>query len=309
MKKIKYFTATEVKNPVMLACWAGMGNVGIGAADFIRIKLGAKLFAQANISDLVSPEFIAVDKGLSSLQDAPNLSVYYKKKPPLLISIGREQLYGRAGMISMERLLEIAIKHKVKKIFTCAAFPSYMHYKESPTIYAAANRGTFLRQIKENKSVHQMEDGQISGLNGLLLEAARKKKIDAACLLATLPIYAVGLPNPRASKALVGILGDIIGFQADMTDLNLSIHEIDKTLEKIEEQLRSLGLEDAEKKPYAAPKVSNEMPKIILDKIEKLFEDARRDKRAAHKLKQELDRWDLFKVYEDRFLDLFREKQ
>ena len=44
-------------------------------------------------------------------------------------------------------------------------------------------------------------------------------------------------------------------------------------------------------------------------KIEKLFRDARVDRSRAIALKRELDRWDLYKMYEDRFLDLFRDKQ
>lgn len=51
------------------------------------------------------------------------------------------------------------------------------------------------------------------------------------------------------------------------------------------------------------------VPGYIVDKIEKLFQDARNDKAKAVVLKNELDRWDLYHTYEDRFLDLFKSKQ
>ncbi|MEE8359416.1 MAG: PAC2 family protein [Candidatus Omnitrophota bacterium] len=309
MQNIKYYTKSEIKNPVMIACWAGMGNVGLGAADYIRAKLGAKLLAEVGIGDLISPEFITVEKGLSSMQSAPSISVYYKKSPPILIALGQEQFYGRPGIATMERLLDVAAKYNVKKVFTCAAFPTYMNYKTSPSVYAAANSAPVLKWLKDKMGIPPMEDGHISGLNGLLLEASKKKKIDTVCLLATLPMYAISFPNPRASKALIKILRELIGFQLDMTDLDLSIQELDRTLEKVEEQLKSLGIEEGTKDTHPAQKKSDELPKVILDKIEKLFEEAKKDKKAAHRLKQELDRWDLFKVYEDRFLDLFRENQ
>ncbi|MBI4974838.1 MAG: hypothetical protein HZC19_03435 [Candidatus Omnitrophica bacterium] len=46
-----------------------------------------------------------------------------------------------------------------------------------------------------------------------------------------------------------------------------------------------------------------------MEKIEKLFLEAKQDKKKASVLKRELDRWDLYKLYEDRFLDLFKENQ
>ena len=40
--------------------------------------------------------------------------------------------------------------------------------------------------------------------------------------------------------------------------------------------------------------------------IEELFDQARQDRSKAYELKRELDRLDVFKDYEDRFLDLFK---
>ncbi len=40
--------------------------------------------------------------------------------------------------------------------------------------------------------------------------------------------------------------------------------------------------------------------------IEQLFDQAGRDRANAYELKRELDRLDLYKEYEDRFLDLFK---
>ena len=42
-------------------------------------------------------------------------------------------------------------------------------------------------------------------------------------------------------------------------------------------------------------------------RIEQLFERAAADRSRAYELKNELDRLGVFKDYEDRFLDLFRE--
>ena len=47
--------------------------------------------------------------------------------------------------------------------------------------------------------------------------------------------------------------------------------------------------------------------KIIFEKIENLFDEVKQDKSKAPLLKSELDRWNLYELYEDRFLDLFRD--
>jgi len=92
-----------------------------------------------------------------------------------------------------------------------------------------------------------------------------------------------------------------------MADLELSVEKINKMLENIEQELIKFGI-DGHKKEYSPFKAGKEeLPKKVLDNIERLFEEAKRDKKLVNRLKEELDRWDLFKVYEDRFLDLFRE--
>jgi hypothetical protein len=50
-------------------------------------------------------------------------------------------------------------------------------------------------------------------------------------------------------------------------------------------------------------------PHELMPRIEQLFEEAQRDRSKALLLKQELDRWGLFSMFEDRFLDLFGRDQ
>ena len=58
--------------------------------------------------------------------------------------------------------------------------------------------------------------------------------------------------------------------------------------------------------PKARP-AEKKVPRYVMERIEKLFQEAKLDKKKANELKQELDRWDLYKAYEDRFLDLFKD--
>ena len=51
------------------------------------------------------------------------------------------------------------------------------------------------------------------------------------------------------------------------------------------------------------------LPQSARKKIETLFKEAQKDITQASKLKNELDRWNVYKEYEDRFLDLFKKKK
>jgi len=48
------------------------------------------------------------------------------------------------------------------------------------------------------------------------------------------------------------------------------------------------------------------LPQSVREKIEALFRDAQRDISKARELKEALDYWNVYKDYEDRFLDLFK---
>ena len=50
------------------------------------------------------------------------------------------------------------------------------------------------------------------------------------------------------------------------------------------------------------------LPQSAREKIEILFKEAQKDIGQANKLKEELDHWNVYKEYEDKFLDLFKKK-
>ena len=65
-------------------------------------------------------------------------------------------------------------------------------------------------------------------------------------------------------------------------------------------------MEKEEEAPYVE---EYEVPHYIMDKIERLFDEVKLDKTKANKLKEELDRWKLYELYEHRFLGLFKDDE
>ena len=306
MEEIKFYKNIDIKEPVMIAGWPGMGSVALGVVDYLKKNLNAVKLADINIDPMTTLDSVVVEDGVASIPPAPRNVLYYTKKPELIIFEGEAQIPGASGIRLLNRVLDVASNLGVRRIYTGAAFPLPISYKEAPEIYVAANKKSLLDPFKK-LGVRSMEGGHISGLNGLILGFALERKIEAICLLATMPQYAIGLPNPKASRAIIETLRETLSFEIDTKEFDEYIKDMDEKMAIVEDKVKDVLT--IEKEEPEAPPVDKKIPGYIMEKIEKLFREAKADRSKAAALKKELDRWDLYKLYEDRFLDLFRESQ
>ena len=84
--------------------------------------------------------------------------------------------------------------------------------------------------------------------------------------------------------------------------------EINKLIDFIqapEQHSGPIGEEEIEKIKKSL-NLYTKLPQSAREKIEKLFAEAKQDIAKANELKKELDQWNVYKEYEDRFLDLFK---
>ncbi|MFA4982378.1 MAG: PAC2 family protein [Candidatus Omnitrophota bacterium] len=303
MEEIKIYKNIDFTAPIMISGWPGMGNVALGVVEYLHKKLGAVKFAEITVDPMAILDSVVVDKGMAAFPPVPQNTFYYIKNPEMIIFVGEAQLPGRSGIGLLNKMLDFAAGLKVKTIFTGAAFPMPVSYKELPRVYAAVNRKPLGDSVRRC-GVSLMDDGHISGMNGLLLGFAKQKNIDAVCLLATMPQYAIGLPNPKASGAVIDVLRKILSFKISFQELGEQIKDVDEKMAAIEEKVGDV-LTFEKEEPEHLPS-EKKIPAYIMEKIEKLFQETRLDKAKAAMLKNELDRWDLYAFYEDRFLDLFK---
>lgn len=307
MEEIKVYKNIDFVNPVMIAGWPGMGSVALGVVDYLQKKLKASKFAEIKADPLATLDSVIVENGVASLPPNPQNAFYYIRNPELIIFKGEAQVPGPDGIELLKKVIDLASKFKVARIYTGAAFPFPISYKEAPHVYGAVNNKALIDHIS-SFGLSPMDGGHISGLNGLLLGFAEKKSIEAICLLATMPQYAVSLPNPKASAAIIDVLERILKFKMDMRELEDHIKDMDEKMSMIEDRVKDV-LTIEKDRAAESPQAEKKVPPYIMDKIEKLFSEAANDKAKAIPLKKELDRWDLYGVYEDRFLDLFKKTQ
>lgn len=304
------------KEPLLFAAWTGAGNVGILAIDYLRRKLNANLFAQIDMSNFITPDSIVVNSGVAHFPETPQSVFYHTHNPDLVIFESNAHAGGDHDIEIMRAILELAKELNTSRIYTAAALPQSISHSSTPQILFACNNRK-LKTDLEQKNISPMPDGMISGLNGLLLGFAAANGIDAVCLLATIPAYAAGLTYPRAALEIVKKFSEISNAEIDLEELQQEVETSDPMFADVEERLKdffssSTNIIGAENDDLITPpspdfkeKKKEDVPRYIMDRIEQMFGAAEKDKSKAQALKNELDKWGLYKLYEDRFLDLF----
>ncbi len=315
---VKQLSNPKLKDPIFIAAWPGMGEVAYRSALFLKEAMGFKVFAKIEAHDFFKPAAIAVEKGVIDMPSPPaGLFYYYKGRegPDIVIFLGHAQPPLEHAEELSEAVVDFIKKYKPKLVLTFAAKPESIDHKQNPLVWLAATHQVVLNKFKKTKT-KVLKKGHISGLNGIILGVAKKKGFRGACFLAEIPFYTLQIENPKAAAAILELISGVFGIKMDISSMWRRAKFIEKEIDKLISYLKGeakpegptpLSEEDVQKikKDLAA---YTKIPQSIREKIENLFRDARKDITLASKLKEELDNWNIYAEYEDRFLDLFRKR-
>ncbi|MCM8787037.1 MAG: PAC2 family protein [Candidatus Omnitrophica bacterium] len=318
---IKEIFAPKLKNPVFIAAWPGMGEVAYRSALFLREVMEFKMFAKLESKDFFKPSAILVDKGIVDLPSLPAGIFYYGKannSSDIILFLGEAQPPLEYAEELSVAIINFVKKYKTKFIFTFAAKPEAIDHKADAGVWIAATDDEILKEF-DRFSIKILESGQISGLNGIILGVAKKRKLRGVCLLGEIPFYTSQIENPKACANILKIVSQYLGLNLNVLPLieraKFIENEIDKLISYLKGEVETslntpkpLSDEDIEKikKDLAT---YTKLPQSAREKIERLFKEAQKDITKAVLLKSELDRWNVYKEYEDKFLDLFKKKQ
>jgi uncharacterized protein len=306
-----------ITEPMMLAAWPGPGRVGQMALDYLRHALEAEPLEHIDMSALYSPSSIPIKEGKFMQPAMPEGEYFLKRNPPLILFECDTQLAEKESFFLVHHIVNTAKQWGVSRIITVGGMPSVMdHNGRSDLCFASSEEG-LSRDLKA-AGFTPISRGEIAGPVGLVPSVAASLGIKAACILATMPVYASAIMYPKASLALLIGIERLLHVHLDHSQLERIIEKTEEMYNQVEEEIRerfptvlspsesdSIG-EPEEKEPEAA---APKEPDPIIDKIEELFRKAAGDRSQAAELKRVLDQQGIFKKYEDRFLDLFRERE
>jgi proteasome assembly chaperone (PAC2) family protein len=322
----------QLTHPWLVAVWPGMGHVGINAGVYLLAKLGMTEVAEFEAGEAFDVDAVGVTVWLIRPVRRPRSRLFLWKDPSgrhdLVVFVGEAQ--PPAGKYAFcHRVVDVARRAGVERVFTFAAMATQMHPSAPSRVFAAATDETNLEELKRLE-LDVLNEGQIAGLNGVLLGVAAEAGLNGACLLGEMPHIFAQVPFPKASHAILEAFATLAGIELDLTELAAVAKDVEEqlgeVLARVEEQYTEQQGEGAEgeegegadedeegepqeesAEPEDAdqPKPSARRPSAHA-RVEQLFEAAAKDRSKAFELKQELDRFGLFKEYEDRFLDLFK---
>jgi proteasome assembly chaperone (PAC2) family protein len=306
----------KLNKPWLVAVWPGMGNVALSAGYYMIAKLGMHLLAEFSPKELFEMEHVEVKGGLIHPGRLPRSRLFAWTDPQhqhdIIVFIGEAQPPS-GKYLFCHNLIDLARRLGVERVFTFAAMATQMHPEHVSRVFGAATEEQGLEQLK-SLEIDLMEEGQISGLNGVLLGVAAENGLRGTCLLGEMPHIFAQLPFPKAALAIVRVFSSIADIEIDTHELveqaRMMDHNLGQLLAKVEEAIqKSRSDPEEEASEFAEESATEEEPRLSTENenlIERLFEQAKRDRTKAYELKRELDRLEVFKDYEDRFLNLFQ---
>jgi len=322
MEEIKIFKRPRLKKPCLIVAWPGMGEVAFKAASYLVEKLKAEEFADIPPEEFFYLTGSNVQEGILTLPELPFNKFYYWKNPTkktlgkteandLIIFVSNAQPDLAKAEAYSKRIMHIAKIFKVEMIVSFASMPQPIDHTQESRVWFCATSPELNNNFKKY-DLKILSEGQISGMNGLFLGIAKREGFKGFCLLGEMPLYTIQIENPKASHAVLKVLSRIFNIQIDLASLIEEANHMETEINKFLDYLKlgpqgatPIGEEEIERIKKTLTQLTK-LPLSVKDKIEKLFEQARGDITKANELKIELDKWNVYKEYEDRFLDLFK---
>jgi hypothetical protein len=293
----RLYKEPKLENPVLIAGWPGIGNVGLIAVNTLRGVLEAEEFGEIEPWDFFYPKRILIRNGELKDLEFPSNKFYFKRteKRDLIFFIGEEQpteegrayAEGRKAYQMASLVLDVALKLGCQRAYTSGAAVAPVHHTMEPKVWAVPNAESLIGELKGYQNTILMSDiegrkgqGNITGLNGLLLGMAKKRGLEAICIMGEIPVYLQGLPlpYPKASKSVLEVLTASLGVRIEMGEI---IELVERSEREVEELYQRFPLEIREQldrlkyvtyaKPAEPGPITEEDKKRILEDIDKFF--------------------------------------
>ncbi|MBL7151927.1 MAG: PAC2 family protein [Candidatus Omnitrophica bacterium] len=330
MEGLKIIKKPKLKKPYLIVAWPGMGNVAFRAAKYLAEELKARELAQLLAQDFFYPTGSIIQEGVLGIPELPQGNFYYWKNPgprekpsagglaggrDIIIFISNSQPDLARATDYSQRIIRIAKMFKVETVVSFASMPQPVDHTQEAGVWFASTSAELNSSLKKY-NFNFLSEGNISGMNGLFLGIAKKEGLKGFCLFGEIPLYTIQIDNPKASCAVLRALARVLNIKMDFSSLIEQAHTMEEEINKLLDYLKlgpqaqsgPIGEEEVERIKKTLSQLTK-LPVSVKERIEKLFEQSKNDIAQAGGLKAELDKWNVYSEYEDRFLDLFKKNK
>jgi proteasome assembly chaperone (PAC2) family protein len=248
MSELIVSSRPELRSPVLVAAFRGWNDGGQGATlggSYLARQLGAESFAEIdpeNFYDFqaVRPQ-VSLEEGLTRKLEWPANTFLHAPIPDLdrdaviLLGVEPNLRWKTYSRLVLDLAQELGVELFVTLGSLLADVP---HTRPAPVSAAASDPG-----LVEELGVEPSRYEGPTGIVGVLLDACREAGIPSVSLWAAVPHYVSLAPSPRAALALCRRLGELVG-----TDIDLA--ELEQAAEEYNEQVTEAVASDAETAAY-----------------------------------------------------------
>lgn len=296
---IVFHSEPELHHPDMIVGWPGIGNIGIITANALRQQIEAEELGEIEPWDFFYPNKVIIRAGVLADVEFPSSKFYYKKLADrdILLFVGEEQPSGRNRVYAeggkayemANLVLDVAEKFGCHRIYTSGAAVAITHHSLKSRVWAVATERKLLTEMKGYANTLLMSEvegrdnlGNITGLNGLLVGAAKKRGFEGVCLMGEIPDYLsrVPFPYPYASQSVLEVLATILGVDVDITTLDGMAAQMQGVITNVFRQFPDEVRERIEQRKQAAQPgpITEDDEKWIKDHIDDFFRQEEEDK-------------------------------
>jgi uncharacterized protein (TIGR00162 family) len=228
---IKELTKVELKNPILVEGFPGLGMVGSIATEYLVRQLKAQ-----KLAILHSPHFpyhVVVDKkgGARLLRG----EFYFWKNETgendFIFLTGDSQSQTIEGQFEVANsILDFAEHKKVKTIITIGGYRNEV--EGTPKVVAVSTNPVLLEKALDAKALSSEAGTPIVGTAGLLLGLAKFRKMDAICLLGETRGY---LPDPKTAKSVIEVMQRLLEIDVKLTGLDEEIKRSNEIIGKMQD--------------------------------------------------------------------------
>jgi proteasome assembly chaperone (PAC2) family protein len=252
---VVFLKEPELNHPDIIIGWPGIGNVGLITVDSLRQAVQAEELGEIEPWDFFYPNKVTIRASIITDMSFPSSKFYYKRlaNRDLMFFVAEEQpatretayAEGERAYEMANLVLDVVEKFGCKRIYTSGAAVAVTHHSLKPRVWGVASRKELLPEIKKYSNTILMSEvegrgdqGSITGLNGLLIGAAKRRGFNGICLMGEIPDYLsrIPFPYPKASQAVIEVLSSMLGLQVQPDILDDLTGQMDTVISNVFEQ-------------------------------------------------------------------------
>jgi len=248
MSELTVSSRPDLRRPVLIAAFRGWNDGGQGATlagGYLAKQWEAESFAEIDAENFydfqtVRPN-VSLEEGLTRKLEWPSNTFLHAPIPGLdrdaviLLGVEPNLRWKTYSKLVLELVQDLGIELAVTLGSLLADVP---HTRPAP-VSAAASDPAMVEELGVEPSRYEGP----TGIVGVLLDACRQAGLPSVSLWAAVPHYVSLAPSPRAALALCRRLGELVGTEIDVA-------ELEQAAEEYNEQVTEAVASDAETAAY-----------------------------------------------------------